>query len=89
MSFWQKFIEEFKKDVEKQKLKSEEKQEQKSKLINNKNPSCPKCSSEHISAQKRGFKTGRALLFLPLGFIGRNDIELHCMSCGEKFKPND
>jgi len=86
MGFWEKFKEEFKKDVEKQRVKNEDKKEKITKLKDAGQPHCPKCSSTHLTAQKRGFKAGRALLFLPLGFMGRNDIELHCMACGAKFK---
>ncbi|WP_416149519.1 hypothetical protein ACM26V_00520 [Salipaludibacillus sp. HK11] len=49
-------------------------------------PYCPKCKSESLSAEKRGFKLGRALVFAPAGFIGRKKIELHCLNCGNKFK---
>ncbi|MGJ9381821.1 hypothetical protein [Salipaludibacillus sp. CF4.18] len=49
-------------------------------------PYCPKCKSESLSTEKRGFKLGRALIFAPAGFIGRKKIELHCLKCGNKFK---
>lgn len=72
-----------KKEVEERRLAKEESLQtlkEKDKVV------CPKCLSEKITSNKRGFKIGRALLFLPLGFMGMNKIELNCLICGHKFK---
>ena len=60
---------------------------------------CPKCYSTQIHADKRGFKTGRAiagglitgniLVTMASGGIGMNKIELTCLKCGHKFKPGE
>lgn len=59
------------------------------------NVKCPKCSSTQITAQKKGFGFGKALagIFVagPLGLlaggIGKNNIEITCLNCGNKWKP--
>lgn len=56
---------------------------------------CPKCNSTSLSAHKKGFGLGKALvgsaIVLPLGAvtgaIGKNKVYIVCMSCGHKFKP--
>lgn len=60
---------------------------------------CPKCGSTQIHAEKRGFKTGRAvaggivtgniIVAMTAGGIGKNNIELTCLKCGNKFKPGE
>ena len=68
--------------------------------MNNEEPiRCPKCGSTQIHAEKRGFKTGRAiagglitgnlLITLAAGGIGKDNIELTCIKCGNKFKPGE
>jgi hypothetical protein len=56
---------------------------------------CPKCMSTSISAQKKGFGIGKAVVAAELlnpidgifiGGIGRNKMYLYCMNCGHKFK---
>ena len=55
---------------------------------------CPKCYSTNITAQKRGFKFGRALVggVLTLGVgvmagaVGKNKIEVTCLNCGHTWK---
>lgn len=57
-------------------------------------PSCSKCGSKHITAQKQGFGIGKAVVgVVALGPIGtlagginKNKIELTCLKCGNKFK---
>lgn len=57
-------------------------------------PCCPKCSSEHITAQKQGFGVGKAVAGVvvagPIGAvaggINKNKIQLTCLKCGNKFK---
>lgn len=59
---------------------------------------CPKCGSNQIHSDKRGFKTGRAvagtLIAGPLagvatGAAGKNKIIITCLSCGNQFKPGE
>lgn len=58
---------------------------------------CPKCNSEQITSQKKGFGFGKALagIFVagPLGAIagslGANKIEVHCLNCGNKWSPTN
>lgn len=55
---------------------------------------CPKCYSTNISANKRGFKMGRAVvagtLTLGVGLLagaaGKNKIEVTCLKCGHTWK---
>lgn len=57
-------------------------------------PYCPKCHSISLSANKKGFGGGKALvgavvagpLGLLAGTIGKNNIEVTCLKCGHKFK---
>ncbi|MGL4655186.1 MAG: hypothetical protein ACRCWM_04770 [Sarcina sp.] len=57
-------------------------------------PSCSKCGSKHITAQKQGFGIGKAVVgVVALGPVGslagginKNKIELTCLKCGHKFK---
>ncbi len=56
---------------------------------------CPKCNSEQITSQKKGFGFGKALagIFVagPVGLIagavGANKIQVHCLNCGNKWLP--
>lgn len=56
---------------------------------------CPRCGSTQITANKKGFSLGKALVgsavTLPLGavtgMIGKNKILITCLSCGKQFKP--
>lgn len=58
---------------------------------------CPKCASEQIYANKKGFSAGKAVggailvggVGLAAGAIGRNKVQLTCMRCGHKFKPGE
>ncbi len=58
---------------------------------------CPKCGSEQITADKKGFSGGKALagavltggVGLLAGTIGSNKILLTCLSCGHQFKPGE
>jgi len=58
-------------------------------------PYCPKCLSTSLSANKKGFGVGKALVGgaltggvgLLAGAIGKNKMELYCMKCGNKFRP--
>ena len=57
--------------------------------------SCPKCASTSITAQKKGFGTGKAVLGattigalgVVAGGIGSNKVEITCLNCGHKWKP--
>lgn len=57
---------------------------------------CPRCNSDQISAQKQGFKLGRAVAGALvggvvfgglLGMIGSDNVELVCMTCGHRWRP--
>lgn len=59
---------------------------------------CPKCGSQHIHAEKRGFnmKRGFALgltiapgVGLVSGFVGAGKIWLTCLKCGYRFRPGE
>lgn len=57
-------------------------------------PCCFKCGSTYITAQKKGFGVGKALIGAvavgPLGVaaggINKNKIKLTCLNCGNQFK---
>lgn len=57
---------------------------------------CPKCGSTQLTANKKGFSLGKALVgglvLVPIagvatGMIGKNKILITCLSCGKQFKP--
>jgi len=56
---------------------------------------CPKCGSNQITSNKKGFNVGQALVGgiatfgvgLAAGFWGSNEIRLNCLSCGNRWKP--
>lgn len=58
---------------------------------------CPKCSSEEITSDKKGFSgkqaVGGAILTGGIGIlagtIGSNKIIITCLACGNQFKPGD
>jgi predicted RNA-binding Zn-ribbon protein involved in translation (DUF1610 family) len=64
---------------------------------NNNEVLCPKCGSNQITANKKGFSGGKALAGVVLtggigllaGGIGRNKIQITCLNCGNQFKPGD
>lgn len=53
-------------------------------------PRCPKCGSTSISADKKGFSTGKAVagafiagpVGLAAGGIGANKVQITCLNCG-------
>ena len=57
---------------------------------------CSKCGSSQITANKKGFSTGRAIagglltgniwLAAAAGGVGMNEIEITCLSCGHTWK---
>lgn len=55
---------------------------------------CPKCGSTQLTANKKGFGIGKALvgglltggIGLLAGGIGSKKIEITCLKCGKKFK---
>lgn len=82
---------------EKQQEKKAEKQELKDRIAQMDKEGtvyCPKCYSTNLSANKRGFKFGRALVGGMLTFgvgvmagaVGKNKIEVTCMKCGHTWK---
>lgn len=58
---------------------------------------CPKCNSTQLTADKRGFNTGKAVVGAVLtggvgllaGLHGKDNIVIYCMSCGENWKPSE
>ena len=60
-------------------------------------PTCPRCGSTALSAQKKGFGLGKAAVGgimlggvgLLGGFLGSGKVEITCLNCGNKFKPGD
>ena len=57
---------------------------------------CPKCGSTFLSANKKGFGVGKAVIGaaaignpvgLVAGGLGANKVVVTCLSCGHKFKP--
>jgi 1-pyrroline-5-carboxylate dehydrogenase len=57
---------------------------------------CPKCGSNQISANKKGFSGKKAIiggLLVPFGLlagtIGSNKIIITCLSCGHQFGPGE
>lgn len=56
---------------------------------------CPRCKSNQITANKKGFGLGKAaaggILLGPLGllggFLGSNKIMITCLKCGHSWKP--
>jgi len=57
---------------------------------------CPKCGSNQITANKKGFSTGRAIagglitgniwVAAAAGGVGMNEIQITCLSCGHTWK---
>jgi DNA-directed RNA polymerase subunit M/transcription elongation factor TFIIS len=56
---------------------------------------CPKCGSTQISANKKGFSIGQAIVGgvltggvgLAAGLLGGNGIRINCLRCGHRWKP--
>lgn len=53
---------------------------------------CPKCGSEQISANKKGFSLGRAVAgTIAVGALagthGSSDVIITCLSCGNSWEP--
>ena len=61
------------------------------------NIKCPKCGSEQISVNKKGFSGKNAVagavltggIGLLAGTIGSNKVMITCLNCGNVFKPGD
>lgn len=58
---------------------------------------CPKCNSNQITANKKGFSGGKAVAGAVLtggigilaGTIGSGKVVITCLACGNKFKPGE
>ena len=56
---------------------------------------CPKCGSNQVTANKKGFSGKKAVAGAVLtggigilaGTIGSNKIKITCLACGHEFKP--
>lgn len=56
---------------------------------------CPKCGSDQLHAEKKGFSAGKAAAGAVLtggigilaGGIGSGKIKITCLKCGHSFKP--
>lgn len=97
------FFERLRKQVEeKQRVKAEKKaiekayqEERLKQLKRDKIPYCPRCKSTSLSAQKKGFGIGKAVIGASLtgsalglvgGNIGSRKINVTCLNCGKRFK---
>lgn len=58
---------------------------------------CPKCGSTSLTANKKGFGVGKAVvgaamtggIGLVAGNINRNKVKITCLNCGYQFKPGE
>lgn len=58
---------------------------------------CPKCGSNQLTTDKKGFSGGKALagavltggIGLLAGTIGSNNVIITCLACGHQFKPGE
>ncbi len=58
---------------------------------------CPKCGSNQLTANKKGFSGGKAVAGAVLtggigilaGTIGSNKVKITCLACGKTFKPGE
>ncbi|POY38668.1 hypothetical protein C3L50_11025 [Flavobacterium alvei] len=58
---------------------------------------CPKCGSNQITSDKKGFSGKKAVagalltggIGILAGTIGSNKIKITCLSCGHEFKPGE
>ena len=58
---------------------------------------CPKCGSNQLTANKKGFSGGKAVVGgiltggvgLLAGTIGSNNVIITCLACGKAFKPGE
>lgn len=58
---------------------------------------CPKCGSDQITANKKGFSGKKAVagavltggVGLLAGTLGSNKVKITCLSCGCEFKPGE
>jgi hypothetical protein len=58
---------------------------------------CPKCKSENLTSNQKGFSGGKALagavltggVGLLAGTIGSKDVLITCLNCGNKWKAGD
>lgn len=94
------FREELKVTYENNKIEKQEEKNQITQTIKEKRDNgvvcCPKCGSSQLSANKKGFSLGKALVggvvLVPIagvvtGMIGKNKIIITCLNCGKQFKP--
>ena len=76
-------------------LETTERQKRIEKLRSESIAYCPRCLSTSLSANKKGFGIGKAVvggalvgpLGLTAGNIGRSNITVTCLNCGNRFKP--
>lgn len=58
---------------------------------------CPKCGSDQITADKKGFSGTKAVagalvtggIGILAGTIGSNKIQVHCLNCGNSWLPSE
>lgn len=59
---------------------------------------CPKCHSNQVSSNQKGFSTGNAIagnmiggavMGMGMGMVGSNKIVVTCLKCGNQFKAGD
>lgn len=84
----------FQKEKDKKDKKTAEKDRIKQ-MKEEKIPFCPKCHSTSLTAQKKGFGIGKAVIGRALvgniglmaGNIGANKVIVTCLNCGHQFEP--
>ena len=58
---------------------------------------CPRCGSNQITANKKGFSGTKAVvgglltggIGILAGTLGSNSVKITCLACGKEFKPGD
>jgi len=66
-------------------------------MDNSNNIVCPKCGSNQLTADKKGFSGGKAVagavLLGPVGLLagthGSSNVNITCLACGHTFKPGE
>ncbi len=92
-TFWSRLKDEIKEKHQRELESQKEKQGRKNRMDEEGVPYCPKCLSTSISANKKGFGIGKAVIGAavagPIGLIAGNinakKIRVTCIKCGHQF----